>query len=416
MTDKDTETKPRWDMEVWEIAKTRHISVENKPRLRHKKPCPETSWASITACNTASPGKSQNFKINTAATWLGMDRPLLYPTDRLYHSDYQQLTSAINTSDQKQFYHPSSVKANSNYTVVTMNFHDVSSCQLQHGVTCNVTARHKLLHINAYLHTHTHTRASVLRPFFRDHPGEPGNLLLDFYGAREDNNRATTPSGTTSGPSPLSAHFYAGWTSCHNPPTLSWLGTGTKYVGLHTLRLGLMHTYTSHNYIQIPGDRTTCLCFKRSFSRWTWIGWSSLFTASSSTCSGRERFQTSSTGFHALDALPPRSLGKILRIPYTGHLTNASVRETIGCPPVSSNTKTRWLRFFGHVARSDYRQHHQQAINASLHPPRDWRRPPGCPRTTWLRGIDADVQSANIGIHSAWRKANECVLWWRIIH
>ena len=29
-------------------------------------------------------------------------------------------------------------------------------------------------------------------------------------------------------------------------------------------------------------------------------------------------------------------------------------------------------------------------------------------RTTWLREIDADVQSANIGIiHSAWRKAND---------
>jgi len=30
-------------------------------------------------------------------------------------------------------------------------------------------------------------------------------------------------------------------------------------------------------------------------------------------------------------------------------------------------------------------------------------------------GIDADVQSANIGIHSAWRKANDRVLWRRII-
>jgi len=35
--------------------------------------------------------------------------------------------------------------------------------------------------------------------------------------------------------------------------------------------------------------------------------------------------------------------------------------------------------------------------------------------TIWLRGIDADVQSANIGIHSAWRKANDRVLWRRII-
>jgi len=31
-------------------------------------------------------------------------------------------------------------------------------------------------------------------------------------------------------------------------------------------------------------------------------------------------------------------------------------------------------------------------------------------------GIDADVQSANIGIHSAWRKANDRVLWQRVIN
>jgi len=35
-------------------------------------------------------------------------------------------------------------------------------------------------------------------------------------------------------PSLLSHHFYAGCPSWHNPPNLSWLGTGTKYAGLHT--------------------------------------------------------------------------------------------------------------------------------------------------------------------------------------
>ena len=31
-----------------------------------------------------------------------------------------------------------------------------------------------------------------------------------------------------------SHHFYAGCPSLHNPPKLSWLGTVTKYAGLHT--------------------------------------------------------------------------------------------------------------------------------------------------------------------------------------
>jgi len=43
----------------------------------------------------------------------------------------------------------------------------------------------------------------------------------------------TTPSRLISDlpPSPT-PHFYAGCPSCCNPPTLSWLGTGTKYTGL----------------------------------------------------------------------------------------------------------------------------------------------------------------------------------------
>jgi len=33
-------------------------------------------------------------------------------------------------------------------------------------------------------------------------------------------------------------HFYARCPSWHNPPNLSWFGTGTKYAGLHTRWLG----------------------------------------------------------------------------------------------------------------------------------------------------------------------------------
>ena len=106
---------------------------------------------------------------------------------------------------------------------------------------------------------------------------------------------------------------------------------------------------------------------------------------------------------------------KILRTPYISHVTNASVRDTMGCPPVSFLTKTKRLHFFGHVARSDPRQDHHRAISALTRPPDDWRRPRGHQRTTWLRVTDADVQSGNICIHSAWMKANDRVLWWRII-
>ena len=46
---------------------------------------------------------------------------------------------------------------------------------------------------------------------------------------------------------------------------------------------------------------------------------------------------------------------KILRVPYTSHVTNAYVRETTGCPPISTIIKTTRLRLrgtFGFQTRS----------------------------------------------------------------
>jgi len=76
-----------------------------------------------------------------------------------------------------------------------------------------------------------------------DHPGEPvqEEIFWTFVvqGKITEEDTPTiwlgdTPSELISGPPPPSRHFYAGCPSCCNPPTLSWLGTGTKYAGLHT--------------------------------------------------------------------------------------------------------------------------------------------------------------------------------------
>jgi len=71
-----------------------------------------------------------------------------------------------------------------------------------------------------------------------------------------------------------------------------------------------------------------------------------------------------------------------------------------------NDATTSSLNFYGSSALQDGSasfamwliQDRRRAVSASLRQPRDWRRPRGRPRTTWLRGIDADVQSANIGI------------------
>jgi len=62
------------------------------------------------------------------------------------------------------------------------------------------------------------------------------------------------------------------------------------------------------------------------------------------------------------------------------------------------------LLFGARGVRADSTHDHHRVTGASLRPPGHWRRPCGRPRTSWLREIDTDVQSVNIGVHSAWKR------------
>jgi len=67
----------------------------------------------------------------------------------------------------------------------------------------------------------------------------------------------------------------------------------------------------------------------------------------------------------------------------------------------------RRLRFFGHIVRSDSDEDHKRALNAGIDdPPKDWRRPRGRSRQTWLRTIiENDLKQQNLGLWSARHRA-----------
>jgi len=103
---------------------------------------------------------------------------------------------------------------------------------------------------------------------------------------------------------------------------------------------------------------------------------------------------------------------------YIGPLTpidRDTVSSNTGCLPVSEKVKSFRLRFFGHLARSAPEEDHHHVIAAALRPPPDWRRPPGRPRSTWLRVIDEDIQPQNFGVHTAWKKAKDRDTWHQVV-
>jgi len=117
-----------------------------------------------------------------------------------------------------------------------------------------------------------------------------------------------------------------------------------------------------------------------------------------------------------LDAIDQWCLRHILQIPFTAHVTNQVVRSLTVQPPVTQTIMARRLRFFGHIVRSDSDEDHKQALNAGIDdPPKDWRRPRGRPRQTWLRTIENDLKQQNLGLWSAQHRAYDRKLWREIV-
>jgi len=121
---------------------------------------------------------------------------------------------------------------------------------------------------------------------------------------------------------------------------------------------------------------------------------------------GCETWATTKYLLSRLDAFDTWALCKILRIPYTRHVSNAEVRRTTGCSLLSHLVTNRRLRLFSHIAHSSSHEDHQWALAAAIRQvPPDWKRQIGRPSHTWLHAIEADLGPLNFGLAIPWRKA-----------
>ena len=112
---------------------------------------------------------------------------------------------------------------------------------------------------------------------------------------------------------------------------------------------------------------------------------------------GCETWSTTKLQCSRIDAFNMWALCKILRIPYTHHVTNVGVRATTGCHPLSHLVTDRRLWLFGHIASSSPQEDHHHAVAAVIRGlPPDWKRPLGRPSHTWLRAVEADLSQQNI--------------------
>jgi len=118
-----------------------------------------------------------------------------------------------------------------------------------------------------------------------------------------------------------------------------------------------------------------------------------------------------------LDAFDQWCLRRIVHIPYTTHITNEEVRRRTGQPLVTSSViAKRGLRLFGHLARADPSQNHSRILRAAINRhPADWRRRAGRPRRTWPRTIELDLRPHNLGLNTAWMRAQHRSKWRQLV-
>jgi len=130
---------------------------------------------------------------------------------------------------------------------------------------------------------------------------------------------------------------------------------------------------------------------------------------------GSEMWDMTVRSSQRLDAFDQWCLHHILRIPFTAHV-NQKVRLRSAQPPVTQTVMLRRLRFFGHVIRSDSDEDHTRALNAGINdPPKEWSRPRGRPRQTWLRTVENNLKHQNLRLWSARHRAYDRDQWRDIV-
>jgi len=140
--------------------------------------------------------------------------------------------------------------------------------------------------------THTHNHFTAVFLGLPSWAGARRRNLLNFMvqGEITEANTLTIrlgaiPCGLISDPAPSFPHFCAGCPSCRNRPNLSWLGTGTKYAGLHTQWLGCLghDTELGHSYYGML-IRSHVWSVEWWIFQWPWMTFEVHFSHCSDAC------------------------------------------------------------------------------------------------------------------------------------
>jgi len=106
-----------------------------------------------------------------------------------------------------------------------------------------------------------------------------------------------------------------------------------------------------------------------------------------------------------IDAVDRWCLKKLLAIKFYHHVRNYEARCTTKQPHLLTTVQAQRFYLFGHTAQMSDETDAKKALRAS--PLELWRRPPGCPHTTWMKTIQQDLKSNKLSLNEANRRGLE---------
>ena len=112
-----------------------------------------------------------------------------------------------------------------------------------------------------------------------------------------------------------------------------------------------------------------------------------------------------------LDSFGTRSLRRILGYRWSDVVSNERLLRETQMRFVTCIVRERQLRLHGLVARFPDAAPAHQILSARE--PREWRRPMGRPRSSWLQQVDQHLKEMGMGQASAWAMARRTPLEYR---
>ena len=112
-----------------------------------------------------------------------------------------------------------------------------------------------------------------------------------------------------------------------------------------------------------------------------------------------------------LDSFGVRSLRRILGYRWSDFVSNERLLRETQMRLVSCIVREHQLLLYGHVARFPDAHPAHQILSARK--PREWRRPMGRPRASWLQQVDQHLKEMGMGQASAWGMARRRPLEYR---